>query len=1097
MKIRYKSLVGLVVAAATGLLSCVSTTDELDLNKEIKLDMQLAPSGLSFPVGSLSKIYLDSLIQVDVDDPDALIKKLDGSLYGISISDSVDKITIDVDEISFDIDNPEIDPIEISFEDPTPENVKLDRTEEVFSIDIDEIDLQTINESLPEFSKSQNNNPIEVEGLPEILEVPFTKSVNVNGYSITIDTIFEVRTPNITPQGTFEDFDWPIKFDYVANVMGTSYPIHIDTAITVDGSAYELPRVGFEVEIPETTVDFDFEYDQFPTDVETINTIYFADDKNMSSENGQLIEFDVNLKQVDALFIDPYYNVKSLTVEFPEEIVLEKDPLYELDHYVTIENGHIFKLEMPASDSLFVNKIGTLVDPNKPTNLPLSFYVKQMNLNRGVDQGSTSTMTYTGDIKYNMTFVVKGQPYLIGKESLDMTMGLEEKLALKDLTVTTKSKQIELDDNFVAIDAEVDGLEDISKINDITFIEDESFIKLQISALDLDPFSFDEAQGGFYIQLPDMFEFAGGCVDEQGNLIASIDDNNRFVLNPSKIIGNTIMLKPKRINISDKSIVDGKITIDDQVNYGGEIFIGKVENVGLSDVEKLSSQDVTITMWGELAIENANVVTDVIASELEDSTAINIDEEIDDLLLMVKNIELENSATIDVAMQFEGIPTTIDNILLDNFVLEFPDFIELSYTGDDSRIELFQNGVRINGNLTKEELVSGGKGFVISGIAVEGFDFANPLYTQNVDGKNRLVLKDQQVKFSGAVKVINQEISSSELQDIKITPSVNIGRIVVKSFTGKVYPEIEPVNEIIDLDLGEELEFLQNKNNNLSLADPQIKINLTTNFSIPIDLDIELNSMLGNGTFVGENITPDNGLVKIPACGRDESEKTTTIIFNKNTDKVSDDGDSIYVQISRLSELLSTIPETVQFGLVAKADTSMTDPKDYHYADLSRELSVKANFDVVVPLAFDSLYLEYTDTISGLNEDLFGTISGEFSNIKVRLKADILSTIPLGINLTAIPLDIEGNVITRGVEISTIQIKPGSEENTESVPFVLDLAVDKEMVNLLDALVIKAECLSEKDKQSELRSTQYLHITDAVLQIPNGVVIDLTNTGKE
>mgnify|MGYP003319771994 CR=1 FL=1 len=64
---------------------------------------------------------------------------------------------------------------------------------------------------------------------------------------------------------------------------------------------------------------------------------------------------------------------------------------------------------------------------------------------------------------------------------------------------------------------------------------------------------------------------------------------------------------------------------------------------GLSDVEKLSSHDVTITMWGELAIENANVVTDVIASELEDSTAINIDEEIDDLLLMVKNIELENS----------------------------------------------------------------------------------------------------------------------------------------------------------------------------------------------------------------------------------------------------------------------------------------------------------------------------------------------------------------------------------------------------------------------------------------------------------------------
>ena len=144
MKSRYNLLLGICIASVAGLVSCVSSTDELDLNKEVKLDMHLAPSGISLPLGNLSKIYLDSLIEVDVNDPDALIQKLDGSLYGISLKDSVDKITIDVDEISFDIDNPEIDPIEISFEDPTPENVKLDRTEETFSVDIDEIDFISV-----------------------------------------------------------------------------------------------------------------------------------------------------------------------------------------------------------------------------------------------------------------------------------------------------------------------------------------------------------------------------------------------------------------------------------------------------------------------------------------------------------------------------------------------------------------------------------------------------------------------------------------------------------------------------------------------------------------------------------------------------------------------------------------------------------------------------------------------------------------------------------------------------------------------------------------------------------------------------------------
>lgn len=1081
------------VVSLVALTSCISRTEEYDLNSEIRLDMHLAQSGLSIPLGNLSRIYLDSLIGVDVDDPDALIKKIDGSLYGISLKDSVDDIIIDVDEISFEIDNPEIDPIEISFEDPTPDNVNLERTEETFSINIDEIDLETINESLPTFSRSQNNNPIEVEGLPEILEIPFQKSLTVMGYDVEIDTVFKVETPAITPSGTFEDFELPVAFTY--NVPNTSYTVDIDETIVVDGSDFVLPRLGFEVEIPETSVSFDFQYDEFPADVDKINTIFFADDKNPDLEGGQLIEFDVNLKQVDALFIDPYYNVKSLSVEFPEEIVLEKDPLYELDKYVTIENGHIFKLEMPEQDSLLVNLTGSLVDPDNPTKLPLSFYVKQMDLNRGVDAGSATTMTYQGEIKYNMTFVVKGQPYLIGKEILDMTMGLEEKLMLKDLTVTTKSKQIELEDNVVAIDAEVDGLEDISQINDITFIEDESFIKLQISALDIEPFVFDDNQGGFYIELPEMFDFAGDCVDEQGNLIANIDESNRLVLNPSKIIGNTIMLKPKRIDISDKDIVDGKIVIDDQVSYGGEIFIDKAEGVGLSDVEKLSSQDVTIAMWGELSIDNANVVTDVITSEMKDSTEISIDEEIDDILLMVHKIELENSATIDVAMQFEGVPTTIDNILLDNFILEFPDFIDLAYTGDDSRIKLVQNGLQIDGNLTKEELSSNGKGFVISGVEVKGFDFDSPLYTQEVDGKNRLVLKNQQVKFSGAVKVINQEISSSELQDIKITPTVNIGRIVVKSFVGKVYPEIDPVNEIVSLGLGDDLSFLQSDKNNMTLSSPEIAINLTTNFSVPIELDMVLHSKKADGSFIGEDISPDDGKIKIPACDRNLEKQTTTLLFSNNiTDKQSSSADTVYVQVSRLSELMTTIPDSVIFGLTATADTSMTNPEDYHYADLGRELTVNADYAVTIPLAFDELYIEYSDTISNLQEDVFEGIEDIIEGIKLKLTAQIESTLPLGVSLTATPIDIEGNIIEDGVTVSLIDLAPGSEDEPSSGEFAININMEEGLISVLDGFIIVAKCESKENNRSELRSTQYIHVTDIVLTLPEGLKIDLTET---
>jgi hypothetical protein len=49
------------------------------------------------------------------------------------------------------------------------------------------------------------------------------------------------------------------------------------------------------------------------------------------------------------------------------------------------------------------------------------------------------------------------------------------------------------------------------------------------------------------------------------------------------------------------------------------------------------------------------------------------------------------------------------------------------------------------------------------------------------------------------------------------------------------------------------------------------------------------------------------------------------------------------------------------------------------------------------------------------------------------------------------------------------------------------------MINVLDGLVIKAECESQQDKQSELRSTQYIYVKDVVLQLPQGVALDLTD----
>ena len=113
--------------------------------------------------------------------------------------------------------------------------------------------------------------------------------------------------------------------------------------------------------------------------------------------------------------------------------------------------------------------------------------------------------------------------------------------------------------------------------------------------------------------------------------------------------------------------------------------------------------------------------------------------------------------------------------------------------------------------------------------------------------------------------------------------------------------------------------------------------------------------------------------------------------------------------------------------------------------------------------------------------------------LNIRLKAKVESTLPLGVNVTAVPLDINGNPIQNGVTVEEITLEPGSEDNPSVSDLVLEIDIEEGMINVLDGLVIKAECESQQDKQSELRSTQYIYVKDVVLQLPQGVALDLTD----
>ena len=348
-----------------------------------------------------------------------------------------------------------------------------------------------------------------------------------------------------------------------------------------------------------------------------------------------------------------------------------------------------------------------------------------------------------------------------------------------------------------------------------------------------------------------------------------------------------------------------------------------------------------------------------------------------------------------------------------------------------------------------------------------------------------LKLENEEVSIKGNVKVNNQKIVSGDLNTITVTPTVIIDPVVVKSFLGKINPTINPVHEGMSLDLGDDMDFLKDNDNRLQLSDPRITLNVKNSVTLPILLDVKLSSKDKYGNYIGKDIIPDNGPIKLEACDPTADLRETTLIISRY--QRESHGDTVYVCISRLNELMNTIPDSVLFDLVPSIDQSVD-----HYVDLTRELFVSGDFKVSVPFSFDNVYIEYSDTIKDLGKDL-DDIADKIDEAKLRLIATVESTIPLGVKLEAYALDSKNRNIDN-IKIVPCVIEAGNDKGSTST-MNLEVTIAKGALKDLDAIRFVAACQTdESNNDASLKKGQYIHVKDVKLNFPEGLKIDLTET---
>ena len=987
---RSLALGGLIAAFCLG--ACITTTDELDLNKEISLDMQIGPGGLYIPLGSLDTLYLDSLIRLDGDN--SVLDTLDGGLFGFTMRDSV-KVDLDkIQPVTIEIDPPAIDPLETQFENPEVKDVEIPEKTNANTIVIDKIDVSAINSKLPTFKKPITVGPYNVPGI------------------------------------------------------GTNIP-------------------PIDVEVSKQSMNCNFNY-VFPDDVRKLNKVWFGETEG--SKDGQKLCLDVDLDGIYNVLTDPTILVSNLEISFPDNFTLSKDPA--LDAYIPSQyvdvTGSVFTINMTS---------GSVTGVGSDHKLPVTFFVKNADFSEYDDE-----IEFSGKVQYELVLTIGGKAGNTAK-TFQVGVDLDASLKMADIEAQTRAKEVDIDEEEIPSSCQVTGLEGISKVDVITFKPNESKLYLALSAIDLDPFEF---KGGgsskIVLKFPSDFTFDADWVKDENNNDVGTWSGTRLTLDATKVMGHTVSLKVEQLDLDEKVDEDThSIVINTDVTYSGTIVVAENDDVNLAALDALGNKDFEVRFWGTFVVDQATIETGEMVTEFADSTNIDIDQMVDPALVMIQRIDLVNPASATINLKFEGVPGTVEELYFSRFTVEFPDFIKMSYTGTDSRIKVNGTKLVINGALTDE--LHSDEGFSVTGLQITGMEFAEPLET--VDG--RLILSGNKVRINGSVTVNNQKINNNELDVIKVTPTVNFEPINVKSVYGKVNPKIDPVDESIDLALGD-ADFFKNDKNRLSLSNPQLTISLTSTITLPIDIDLKLSSKDANGGFIAKDITPDMGTIHLPACGTDVPSRTTTLVIYKNERPVSQSDDTIFVRMSRLSELMSTIPDKILFNLKAGANQSVD-----HFIDLTRELAVNGEYKVSIPLSFDSLYIEYADTIGDLGSGLEG-VADKIEATELQLLADVESTIPLGIKLSAKAYDKDWNELT-GVRIADAEVKAGSDTITKST-LALDLDVQKGGLEKIESIIFTAAAQSG-ESGSGISKGQWLLLKKLRIKFPQGIKVDLTDANKD
>ncbi|MGV8091589.1 MAG: hypothetical protein AB2L24_06975 [Mangrovibacterium sp.] len=583
-----------------------------------------------------------------------------------------------------------------------------------------------------------------------------------------------------------------------------------------------------------------------------------------------------------------------------------------------------------------------------------------------------------------------------------------------------------------------------------------------------------------------LFMFSS-CVDQGYDLNKDISlDINAGGDVLSIPVGNTDSIKlSDLIDESDMLVTDGNgqyiITRSDVIDP----VMVEIDPVTI-DPDEVELDPVVVDFVPEIPAGFGAIyaipVSGTFVAEMEQTSTFRVSNEVPDELIAVRTIGLkENEPSVLVfSLDFEGIPSGIRKLTFDQFKISLPPF--LVFSPDDQVV---------NGVLTldgEDDSFDPHAGFRRT-LTVTGFDFTGMnegegLKTEQQNGKNMLIIDvDNPIGLQGKFKITGT-VNPDELQQVRITPSITVDPLSVAKLTGTVDPDIDPVNQSIALDLGDDADFLKD-DASLDIHNPQILLTIGNTIGIPVDITMNLYAKDDQGNTIDGSRIPQTTL-HVKAAEKDgELTETKLIISRQGTQK---DGYET-VRIEELSNLLQVVPDLIFLEMTANADLAQP-----HRINLTKSMKITGDYEVVVPLRFDAIRITYKDTIDGLLEDL-SDVSDKIKNLGMQFVTTAENSIPLELALDVVPLDVRGKEIAGVTAKVSRTIAAGTGTETVKTNITIDLTANDNSLSALDALGlnIKAENVSRPEGGVPLNANQFVRLSAMSIVIRGGLNLDLND----